>query len=149
MSLASMRSAIKSILEGVAGIGVVHDYERWTVDWATYLSLFRAPAQNLINGWTISRASTSEVAFASGRHRRSHRFIVRGYYSQKDAAGSEKNFQDLIEAVCDGLRGNVSLNGTAESSGPPQVRRVESRTLGDVLCHYCEIGLDADEEMTI
>ena len=148
MALSSVRDAIKETLKGVSGIGVVHDYERWTVDWGRYLSLFKPKGQDVINGWTVSRASSSEVASTSRQYFRTHRFIIKGYYSQRDSAGSEKVFQDLIERVCDALRANRNLNQTADRVEPPQVDLVETRSLGEVLCHYCQISLMVEEEIS-
>lgn len=143
MSLKDVREKIKSILETVPGIGLVHDYERLASDWPSFLSFFKPDGTDLVNGWTITRTASSETPQAGGQHVRQHKMLIKGYYSQKDKAGSEKAFQDLLEAVCDRLR---SQAGSA--FGPPQVEVVELRLFGEVLCHYGEVSLLATEETT-
>jgi len=54
MPLAEIRTQIKTILEGVSGIGIVHEYERWAADWKGFLDLFK-DANGWINGWSITR----------------------------------------------------------------------------------------------
>lgn len=148
MGLAEIRAELKAIIAGVIGIGPVHDYERWSADWNSYLSFFKLPGQENINGWTITRVSTSEEAHAQNQDWRRHKFLLKGYYSQKDSAGSEKVFQDLIEAVCHRLRINPQLDGAAAQSDPPQVETVETRFFGDILCHYAEISIVVQEDET-
>jgi len=158
MSVANIRTQIKIILESVAGIGVVHDYERWAVDWAKALQLFKPSNQDKINGWMITRTKTQEWVDTFNRNFSLHHFLIRGVYSLDDAGASEKIFQDLIEAVRDKFRTNYNLNGSCESiypdTGPPyegragvQVDLIEVRTFGGVLCHYCELSLYAKERI--
>ena len=37
MSLADIRTQLKSIIESVDGIGIVHDFGRQTTDWKKFL----------------------------------------------------------------------------------------------------------------
>lgn len=148
MSLATQRSAMLSILQGVTDIGVVHDYERWSNDWNRYLETFSTTIGGIkrIQGWTITRESTGETPFVQSQNQRGHIWVIRGYRGLDDTAGSEKSFQDLSESVCSELRRRPTLNGTAErDSGPPQVRVVEHRLFGGVACHYAEITFRAYE----
>lgn len=148
MSLATQRSAILSILQGVTDIGVVHDYERWLNDWNRYLETFSTTIGGIkrIQGWTITRESTGETPFVQSQNQRGHIWVIRGYRGLDDTAGSETSFQDLCESVCSELRRRPTLNGTAErDSGPPQVRVVEHRLFGGVTCHHVEITFRAYE----
>lgn len=148
MSLAAQRAALLSILSGIAGIGVVHDYERWSVDLDKYLAQFRVTinGNTRVQGWTITREATEEIPYVQAQNLRRHTWAIRGYRGLDDTVASEKAFQDLIEGVCDELRRRPTLNGTAErDSGPPQVRTVEHRLFGGVTCHYVEIVFRANE----
>lgn len=145
MGLPEIRTEIKSLLETVPGIGKVHDFERWTNDWKTFLSLFKTE-ENKINGWTISRSFTKEkVHAATAVNIRTHRIIIKGYYGLKDSIESEKTFQSLIESVCDVLRKNNDLNSSCWGSDPPQVTKVYPRPFGGILVHACNIVLSVDE----
>lgn len=158
MSVANIRAQIKAILETVTGIGVVHDYERWAVNWADILSQFKPSNQAKINGWMITRTETEERVHAFGQNQAVHSFLIRGVYSLDDSEASEKTFQDLIEAIRERFRSNFNLNGSCQSIYPEfgewagkagiQADTVEARMFGGVLCHYCELGLGAQEIYT-
>jgi len=147
MSEVLIREQIKTILSAVADIGVVHDYERWASDWPAYLELFsiKTLAGTYINGWEIMRKKTPSRTGSSTHDLRTHTFLIRGIYGLKDSAASEITFQALIEAICSAFRSNYQLNSTADNTEPVQVDLVENRVFGNVLCHYCELSLPADE----
>jgi hypothetical protein len=145
MGLAEIQQEIKEILESVEGIGKVHDYERHTVDWKTFLSLF-TDANHRVNGWTVSRSQVRENRHASmGVNLRTHVFHIRGYFGLKDSAQSEKTFQELVDKVCGVFREKETLNGTSLKSGPPQVGTVSRRRFSGILVHTCDITLEVRE----
>jgi len=152
MSLEAVREQIRVILAGVAGIGVVHDYERLSTDWNTFLNHFK-DAEGRINGCTITRTATPERWLTNIEYERVHEIAIRCYFGLQDGAASEIAFQALIERICDAFRGNDTLNGTCETTCPEfggmagrsglQVGLVEPRMFGGVLCHYGELRLGA------
>lgn len=145
MGLAEIRTEIKTILESVEGIGKVHDYERHTVDWKTFISLF-TDTDNRINGWTITRSQVREAQHASlGANIRTHNFRIRGYFGLKDSTQSEKTFQGLIDTVCSAFRTKETLNGTSLKAGPPSVGTISRRHFSGILVHTCDITLEAQE----
>jgi hypothetical protein len=149
MSLATIRTKIKEILQTVSGIGQVHDYGRWTADWSKFLSAFKSVDK--INGWLITRRSSTEEPFGENVppvHHRTHEFVIEGYYSLRDNVASERDFQDLVEAICEAFRGDLTLGGTALMSEPPQVESIDSSTLGGVLVHQARIVIRATERLT-
>lgn len=151
MSLSAIRTEIKTILNSVTDIGVVHDYERWSKDWNTILSLFQPSGKAYIRGWMITRRATSEQVITQGpggTNQRDHSFVIKGVFGLKDDTASEKTFQDLLESICTALRGNPTLNGSALGCEPPQVLSVDIRMFSQVLCHYAEIELKASEIVT-
>jgi len=147
MSLAAIRGSIVTVLSSVPGIGTVHAYERWAADWTAYLSFFKTE-ENKINGWTVSRRKTESDRDTMPTLNRRHRFIMRGYYGLKDSAATEHTFQALVEAVQDAFEDQYLLNGTVINSGPVQVQVFENRMFGNVLCHYAELELIAEERVT-
>lgn len=145
MSLSLIRDQIKTILLAVEGVGTkVHDYERWAKTWEEYLAFFKS--NGLIKGWTITRTSTPEAESTTTTNMRTHTFLIRGYYSLDDSAGTEKTFQDIIENIAAAFRANKTLNGQAFDSGPLQVDMVGNVMFGSVLCHFCELRLLVLEE---
>jgi len=144
MSEAAINTQIGTILSGVSGIGVVHNYQRWASTWEKFLDLFKTNSDK-INGWMITRAATPATVESTTHESRIHQYKIRGVYGLKDEDETESTFQALIEAICDAFRAKRTLNGTAEDSGPLSVTVVENRMFGGVLCHYCELDLPAEE----
>lgn len=144
MALSDITAEIKTILEGVSGIGTVHDYERWAATWEKFLELFK-DSNNKINGWTITRRKTPAERDTMPTVMRTHTFVIRGVYGLKDEDATEKTFQDLVEAVQGAFEDEYSLGGYAVNSGPVQVVTVESRIFGKVLCHYAELEYEVQE----
>ncbi len=150
MSLAAQRAAIVAILEGVPGIGVVHDYQRWAAQWADFLALFQDPTTQTVRGCTITREATAETWLTNAQVERRHTWVLTLMMALNDEAASEKTAQDLAEAVCDALRLDPALGGSAQGdSGPPQVRTFAPRLFGSVLCHVAEIAMITKEVVDV
>jgi len=147
MSLADIREQIRTILSGVAGIGVIHEYERLAVDLKKFLDLFKDP-DGRVNGWQFTRISTPSDRNTMPTLHRHHLFRLRGIYGLRDEEATELTFQDMVEAIQNAFDSEYSLNGTVLNSGPVQVRVVENRMFGNVLCHYAELELIVIERKT-
>jgi hypothetical protein len=156
VALDTIQDEIKNILEGVSGIGMVHDYERWADTWEKLLELFR-DSNKKINGWTFTRRTTKRQRTTLGETEKAHIFVLQGIYSLNDADGSEKVFQNIIENVVEAFDENQTLNDTCLSINPDwgpmdgavgvQVDLVENRMFGKtkILCHFADCRLCALE----
>lgn len=146
MGLAEITAEIKTILEAVPGIGVVHEYERFAAEWGKFLEFFK-DADGRINGWTIGlRKIPVEREFIPTVLRK-HDFVLRGYYGLNDAAASELAFRNLVEAILDAFQDVDTLNDTVLDSGPMQVEKIEPRLFGKVLCHCAVLTIEARERV--
>lgn len=158
MSLATIRAAVKTTLEGVSDIGNVYDYERWAKDWQTFLSLFK-DANNVINGWMFSRIATPQRQATLGEKERAHIFALRGIRGLKDEDATEKMFQDHIEDIVSAFDADETLGGACLSINPDwgpmsgatglQITEVNNRVFGTVLCHFAEGRLCALETISM
>ena len=146
-------AGIKAVMQGVPGIGTVHDRSRLAADWAAYIARFRDPATGRIHGWEITRVAVPEhLRGVTFRH---HVFALRGYLGIEDAAATDHLFQVLIDEVCAAFRTAAPPNaatweyhdGDAAEQGPAQVRLIDERTFGAVLCHHAEIHLSVSERI--
>ena len=152
MALSDIREQIKAILSGVDGIGIVHDYVRWSSDWKKFLDLYK-DADGKINGWHITRTATPEKWLTNIEYIRVYEWLIRGIYGLKDEDATEILFQNIIEDICTAFRNKDTLNDTCETVAPEfgslsgragiQVEVVEPRRFGGVLCHYCKLRLGA------
>ena len=160
MPLATIRPQIKALIESVAGVGVVHDYERYSADPATVLAFFQTVEGQPLKGWFFKLARRDEFTKSNKRSLLVYTFDVSALYSEADAAATEKTFTDLIMAVCDKFRllANVTLAGTCErtdtEAGPLagrtglQVDSIEYLRLSGTLVHFARMKLAAQEFIT-
>jgi len=113
MSEATVRAAIKALLESVTGIGTVHDYRRTSRSLPTILQLMRSGGT--VNGWQIYREKMPTGRDSTHTVRKEHHFRIDGIYELDDSAGSEKTFQALIDTIftkflTDQTLGDVVIN---------------------------------------
>lgn len=149
------RAEIKSVLEGVADIGMVHDYERWMDDWAQLLVLFKATIGGMdqLRAWTITLSQVQQevIGFQGGGIDETilvrYTYRVRGYLALDDSAATEKTFAALVMAVMTALEANTTLQGAVlERDGPVvSLATLEHRMFAGVLCHYAELLVHPQE----
>jgi hypothetical protein len=131
MSEALIRAQIKTILEGVTGIGIVHDYERHPPAGVGAL-LQLMLANGITNGWTIHRGKTSSKPATMGsigvsrQIERIHIFKIAGIMECDDFAGSLKIVQACMDAIFDAFKVNPTINGTANSHDHFQIDSIET-----------------------
>lgn len=145
-TLAQVRAAIKTTLEGVSGIGQVHDYERFAKRTADFLALYRSTTHNQVRGWNFRRVSTQERSPDVGRFIVTARWQIRGYMTLDDSATSEKTFDNLVEDVRDAFRANDTLGGVVDTCiigdvAGAQLEEAGPVMLADHLCHGARLTL--------
>lgn len=149
MSQADILAEIKTIVSGVSGIGVVHDYERSSRGVGEWLDIMTSGGK--INGWTISREATESEWEHHTTNRLRHVFKIKGYYAVDDANTSEKTFQALVDLVRKAFNRQETLSGDALISGPAQIDFVGIREIApdsSYFVHVAELTLAADERET-
>lgn len=155
MSEASIRAQIKAILESVSGIGVVHDYERYSRSIADFRDIMTKSGATSVNGWVISRQSTEShqaTLGPKGQIERTHTFRIAGIYELNDAAGSEKTLQGILDAIFEAFKAVSTLNGTCVSHRQIQIDSVsvtKDGELGDDLYHTAELTLEVLERTAV
>jgi hypothetical protein len=146
MGVAAIRAQIATIMRSDAEIEIVHEYDRFSKDWPKFLALF-ADAAGKIHGYSITRRATPSRRDNVPTIQRAHQFLIRGYMGLNDAEATELAFQDEIEAIQTAFDSNNTLNGTVLDADPLQVKIVENRVFGNVLCHYAELTIEARERV--
>ncbi|MBI3089276.1 MAG: hypothetical protein HYY96_01300 [Candidatus Tectomicrobia bacterium] len=145
MSYTTALAQIKAVLQGVTGIGTVHDYARWNVDDASFSTLF--VSSSIINFWTITRRETAERWDAVQHVVRRHTYLLRGYYGIDDSAATEKTFQSLVESVMTAFRTKTTLNNVAELVQPPQLEKLDAERFSGLLVHHARVKLLVEERV--
>ncbi len=145
MSYATIRAELKTVLESVTDVAVVHDYLRWTNDRSRLLQLYKNNGR--INAWEFTRTRNEREQLETGnRFRSTHFMLIKGYFSLKDDAASELTFQDLVEAVADKLQQDANLNGKATLMLPPN-SDISHEFKSNVLVHFVEMTLEIFEDV--
>ena len=158
MSISAIATGIKTTLEAVTAVGVVYDYQPVPKnDWATFINKFSVTdgGTRRINAWTVQyvgelREKTS-IGIGSTKAQRTMSFVIRGHYSWYDPT-SDVTFRDIVEQVANALDAAESLQGTAMRSKLVGVQLPSDASpimMGDVMCHYVEIRLEAFEQVTL
>lgn len=116
--LATIRTAIVATVAAVPEVGVVHAYERYirADDKFRQLYLYTPPVGTpQLRGWWVRRVATAESSpNISPRTRNVHTWHVRGYMVLNDEAASELVFDELVEAVRDAVRADLTFGGVAD-----------------------------------
>jgi hypothetical protein len=146
MSEALIRAEIKTILEAVSGIGVVHAYERYSRSLAEFFSLMTSGGK--VNGWMIHRVSTDSRRETYPMIWRYHEFKIMAIYELDDVNASEVTFQAILDAIFEAFKSKNTLNGTALDSEPVSIDSVETEEYGNRLFHTAVLTLTACERAT-
>jgi hypothetical protein len=143
-----IRTAIKAKIDTVAGVGPVHEYERFLKDQSRLVALYTSGNPKRVLGWHIRRVSTRETLEDIARWVVLHGWRIRGYMGLDDADASEKLFDDLIEQIRDAFRSDDTLGGVVFSCVNPANDEAGIQVLDHrpvlfcgVLCHFAELGL--------
>lgn len=141
----SLRDAIQAVVVAAAPTAQVQACTRYVSEWADYLSLFK-DSSGLVHGWWLSLANPAITAepFAFGDRRRLYHFLITGILAEQDSAATEVTQFTEAEAILDGLDAATTfgVTGVTVRDFDAQLRTVQLRTFGSVLCNYAEITID-------
>jgi len=152
-TVAQIRAQIKAKLAAIAGIGQVHDYERYSKLESNFQTLYRTEVSAgafRILGWNFYRDATAESDLNNGEVRRLHSWRLTGFMGLEDADATGKLFDDLVETVALAFRSDRTLGGTVldikdmdQSFGESgiQVEAIEPVMFAGVLCHRARLRL--------
>jgi hypothetical protein len=143
VSLTPILNEVKGIIAAVANVGNVYAYRRAVQTEKDFSELYISSGKVL--AWDITRETTASSDKTVGATEDRHLVVVRGYLGVSDKDATEQTFQDLIELVRAALRVKRNLNGIVLNTTPMQARVVTAAVIGGVLCHYCELTLEAIE----
>lgn len=143
---------IKTQLETITDIGIVHQYERQVADLAKFIALFKDNTGKIC-GWEITRKAVPE--HRRGATFRHHRMVVNGYMGLQDATASSIMFQDLCDDICEHFRNAAPpsgvtweyRNGDEPDQTPAQIELINDRMFGGVLCHCSVISISVTERI--
>lgn len=138
---AVIRRAIAEKMRTVAGVGVVHEYERYAKTERDFRALYGN--NDVLLGWHIRRVSRREKL---GFNEVECGWEIRGFRSLSDADASELAFDDLVDAVLDAFRDDVRLGGVLltprdDADAVPTLQDSGPVMFCGVLCHSVRLKL--------
>jgi len=164
----TIKEQLRVILAGVSGIGVIHSYNRWAINWSDILDKFK-DADEKINTIQFAREKVVKRVVGVGANsprERAHIFLFRCVMGLNDSQATGETFDTLlsnIEEAFDDLtidpdpaNMKYTLHGTCMTTTPGwgpmegksgmQIELVDERMFGKtILCHYAELRLCAIE----
>lgn len=151
-SVAQIRAALYLMVAAVADVGLVYDRERYVRDEAKFRALFiytPAGGEPQVRGWWLRRTKTQEYSANTQRVINVHSWVIRGYMALNDEAGSELDFDDLVEAIRTNYRADPTLGGVcqlgplqgADGSDGIQLDDTGPVSFCGVLCHSAALSL--------
>jgi hypothetical protein len=149
----TIRDKLTTDLTAVTGIGKVFGRPRWSVDWTSYLNLFKVTnphdaSKSVVNLCWVSRRSFSE--FDSDKGSRDEAEVMTSVqrdetweimliygFDDDDTYPSETDYQGLVDAIATKFRlmDQLGIPATVEESWPIQLESSGLKFFGDVLCH--------------
>lgn len=136
-----IREAIAATLNRVDGIGRVHLFERYAKNQGDLAALYAHDGQ--LRGWHIRRVRLSEGPYPAGEVTA---WEIRGYLSLNDAAGTELDFDALIDDIRAEFRADQTLGGTVATTWVEDASGIQVLDSGPVLfagvlCHKAVLAL--------
>lgn len=148
---AAVRGAIVARLGSVAGIGVVHAYERYAKTDAAFKAFYltEIPAgTKVLRGWFVSRLGQRRRALRVGRAERIDRWKLVGLLGLIDDHQSELTASDLADAVVAAFAADPTLGGLVNGQDDgedltlgPQIEAIEPVLFAGTLCHRVTLSL--------
>lgn len=149
MSWATARAALKTRLEAITGIGMVHSYRRYTRGNETspeFRELFYKGSR--LHAWQFSRTLRRAEPSGSDDSRRvvQHEVEVEAFYAMSDADESEHALQDLVDTVATDLEtGDRTLGGAVLTHSLFAVEQIGAVDFFGVLCNYARAKMILEE----
>lgn len=115
VTLATVRAGLKTRFEAIAGIGIVHDYERYTREASKLAELYKTTVdgQTRLRGMHFRLRRAEETFTGLNRWHVYRHWAGRFFMAIDDADESEKLFDNVIEAIQDSFRADPYVPGTA------------------------------------
>lgn len=144
MSIATVRTAIKTKLDTITGIENVYDYVYWTEDWQVIYDNFAKDGR--INCWFIGLAKRIPSVISSGTTDRERTFNFFNYYSLKSSNQSSIAFENLIDLVCNEFEESLSIT-TALTSNSIELLSVDSTLFAGTPAHRASLQFICTENI--
>lgn len=149
-SPSEISAAIKSTFESVAGIGRVHDFERFATRESELKELLFDETTQRIFGWMFFRERSVELDLDLGAVRVQTTWRARAFMGWDDGDSTGLLFDAHLEAAVAAFRADPTLGGLVDAlkdldqSGGQiglQIERIEPVMYAGMLCHRATCSL--------
>ena len=134
-----LRDQIKTIVEGVSGVQIVHAFPR--IEQKNHIARWKQfmTTNSRIDAWTVLRTAAFTKYLTTCEVEVLHQVTVRGMLELSDQDSSQDEFDTRVDAVMLALYPTVSLSGNATHQGPAALSVEDIRIFADTIVHYAEI----------
>ena len=136
---------IQRRLATVGGVGNTHTHLREIKDEDALRTLCFDAENDRIAAWFITRESLGDTQQSGFQNERRSTWVLYGFMSFDDLRGSEVQFQNLIDSICDKFAPQTDLSATVELTEPVQARAINYAMFNNVLCHRAELAITVQE----
>jgi hypothetical protein len=151
MSVALQRAQVKTVVEAVSGVGVVHDYQRNDNDPTVADDWY--VREGKVNGWFIQTNPLDPDVFTTSEIQHNTEFILTGYLEVNDELKSRKTAEDLTQTLVTAIISARTLSGTATHTHTVKPMPLEHIQIavgqGSVLCHRVVIRWVTEERADV
>lgn len=152
MTVATARAQVKTIMEGIAGVRSVMDYERYSQDAEAFFKKHFVRAGK-VNGWVIKSTAMPRTVHTCSEDEKHYRFKITGWTSATDSVASLKTAETLMETIDATFAVNPRLNSTVSWSDKPEPQPIVTglTALGDAkyLVHQFVLEFTAHERVVV
>lgn len=151
MSQPTIRTALRTALRAVSGVGLVHEFVR--IGNAASFGPEHFIVDGTVNAWFFA-VVPAKTRLAFSEKESAYRFRIRGFLSANDENESLKDAADLANSIADALFTNTGLSAVCDWSDPVEVvDPIDTRKVaigeGEYLCHIVELRFTAYERATV
>lgn len=144
---AQIGEAIVAVLQGVAGIGLVYDRQRYSKSSKILVEFY--VQSGVLNGGFVSRPSFKKASPEGHTVIKYNSWEIDLFRAFQESGESELAFDAMIDAIDDAFDDNQTLDGVVDGIfGEEQVgiRLVKSQPamFAGVLCHYAKLSLTTE-----
>jgi hypothetical protein len=145
-TIAQIKDAMVAVIEGVQGIGTVHNRRRLIEDDADIQEVL-VDEQDRLHAWFVSALAVGGTytakRYGSGQTQATVPIVVEGLLAFKDVDATEDTFIQLWERVIAAFEADEKLSVDGEEllieGGPLNIVEADMRTypdIGGATCHY-------------
>ena len=148
MSVATIRTGIKTKMESVSSVNKVLDYVVWTNDWQVIYDKF-AEGTDRVNVWMVGLNASPSAVVSAGVRERQYVYNIVGYYSIKTSDETSKVFEDMIDGIINAFDADNSIANGSELISKINLTAINNTIFAQHPCHTAVMSLTVTDRTAV